>query len=294
MTSAGDRLRGVPIGGIAVFDADTRARFAAAYPERPIKLRHGIDHHPLLELGAIASLAEALPPESVEYNRGDVPIGVSEKPGSTGLAIGETIRAIARSNSWAVLKNIEQHPPYATLLHGLIAELRDEIRRATGTIHHPQGYIFISSPNAVTPYHFDPEHNILLQLTGTKVMTVFPAGDARFAPDTTHESYHTGGGRELAWDEQFLAHGTQIALEAGEAVHVPVMAPHFVRNGPQPSLSLSITWRSDWSYAEADARAFNGFARRFGMRPAAPRRWPAANRSKALGWRIIRRFLART
>ena len=28
----------------------------------------------------------------------------------------------------------------------------------------PQGFIFISSPDAVTPYHFDPEHNILLQL----------------------------------------------------------------------------------------------------------------------------------
>ena len=294
MTRGGEHLKGVPIGEIAVFDADTRQRFAAAYPEAPIKLRHGIESHPLLERDALASLAEALPEKSVEYNRGDVPIGVSGKPEGTGIPIGETIRNIARSNSWAVLKNIEQHGPYATLLHGLIAELRDEIRAATGTIHHPQGYIFISSPNAVTPYHFDPEHNILLQLTGSKVMTVYPAGDTSFAPDTLHESYHTGGGRELTWDDAFADKGAAIALTAGEAVHVPVMAPHFVRNGPAPSVSLSITWRSEWSYEEADARAFNGLLRRYGLSPNAPARWPVRNRLKATGWRIFRRFLPKT
>jgi len=294
MTRGGERLKGVPIGEIAVFDADTRARFAAAYPEKPIKLRHKIEHHPLLEVDAIAALAEALPPGCVEYNRGDVPIGVTGKPAGTGIPIGETIRNIARSNSWAVLKNIEQHGPYATLLHGLIAQLRDEIRRHTGTIHHPQGYLFISSPNAITPYHFDPEHNILLQLAGTKQINVFAPGDARFAPDERHESYHTGGGRELVWDESFADHSAQIALDAGEAVYVPVMAPHFVRNGPRPSISLSITWRSEWSYAEADARAFNKLLRGLGMRPRAPERWPSRNSAKALGWRIARRFLPKS
>jgi hypothetical protein len=28
----------------------------------------------------------------------------------------------------------------------------------------------------VTPFHFDPEHNILLQIRGRKTMTIFPAG----------------------------------------------------------------------------------------------------------------------
>src|SRR3546814_10731226 len=32
---------------------------------------------------------------------------------------------------------------------------------------------------------------ILLQLRGTKVMNVWPAGDERFAPRTQHERYHT-------------------------------------------------------------------------------------------------------
>ena len=83
--------------------------------------------------------------------------------------------------------------------------------------------------------------------------------------------------------------GTPFALEPGEAVYVPVMAPHFVRNGSEPSLSLSITWRSQWSYDEAGARCFNGLVRKTGYRPAAPGRWPARNRTKSLAFRAWRR-----
>ncbi|HBQ92644.1 MAG TPA: transcriptional regulator, partial [Erythrobacter sp.] len=82
---------------------------------------------------------------------------------------------------------------------------------------------------------------------------------------------------------------TPFALEPGEAVYVPVMAPHFVRNGSEPSLSLSITWRSQWSYDEAGARCFNGLVRKTGYRPAAPGRWPARNRAKSLAFRAWRR-----
>lgn len=273
----------------ATFDGEARRVFATHYPEGPHILRHKLGMHPLLELDALAGLADELPGASVEYNRGDVPIGVDAKPGSNGLSIGETIRKIAKSNSWAVLKNIEHAAPYKTLLADLLGEIRSEIEAKTGALLTPQGYIFISSPNAVTPYHFDPEHNILLQVRGTKVMTQFPAGAPRFAADTVHESYHTGAPRELAWEDAFLSEGTEFPLGPGEGVYVPVMAPHFVRNGPQSSVSLSITWRSDWSYNESEARAFNGVLRRFGLTPKAPGRWPHTNRAKSLGYRVLRK-----
>ena len=274
----------------AVFGPAARACFAAAYPETPHVLQHNLTHHPLLMLDALAGLAERLPERSIEYNRGDLPIGVDGKPGGTGIGIADTIRHIATSNSWAVLKNVEQDAAYEALLLGLLEELRAEIEAKTGALLRPQAFVFISSPDAVTPYHFDPEHNILLQLVGSKVMTQFPAGDPRFAPDETHESYHTGGPRELTWRDDLAAGGSEFALGPGEALFVPVMAPHFVRNGPASSISLSITWRSDWSFAEADARAFNHRLRKLGLSPAAPRRWPAGNRGKALTQRLLRRL----
>ena len=274
----------------AVFTPEARAQFAAAYPEVPRTLRHALADSPLLSLDALAALAGRLPAKSIEYNRGDLPIGVDGKPDGTGLTIEDTILHIATSNSWAVLKNIEQVPEYEALLLSLLEELRPAIEARTGAMLRPQGFLFISSPDAVTPYHFDPEHNMLLQLTGIKTMTQFPAGDARFAPDTTHESYHTGGPRELTWHDDLAAGGTEFVLHPGEAVLVPVMAPHFVRNGPASSISLSITWRSDWSFAEADARCWNSVLRNAGIAPRPTGRWPSSNRGKALAWRAWRRL----
>lgn len=272
---------------IAVFDDTARAAFAASYPETPHKLVHRLGHHPLMQLDALATMAEALPPTSVEYNRADdLPVGLNgAKARANGLGIGDTIRNIAQTGSWAALKNIEQVPAYRDLLIALLEELRPTIEARTGAMLKPQGFVFVTSPNGVTPYHFDPEHNILLHLMGSKTMTMFPAGDPFYAPDETHEGYHTGGGRELFWRDELAAGGTIWSLSPGEALFVPVMTPHHVRNGDSPAVSLSITWRSEWSFAEADARAFNGVLRKAGLIPRAPGRWPASNRIKALGWR---------
>ncbi len=277
---------------LGTFDTASHNAFAASYPEVPHKLSHQLGDHPLMQLTALAQMAEALPAHSVEFNRANLPLGLNgEKAPANGIGIGETIRNIATTGSWAALKNIEQIPAYNDVLTTLLEELRPTIEAKTGAMLKPQGFVFITSPNGVTPYHFDPEHNILLQLMGSKVMTMFPAGDARYAPDETHETYHTGGGRDLFWRDDLLTGGREWSLSPGHALYVPVMSPHFVQNGPAPSVSLSITWRSEWSFAEADARAFNSLMRKAGLSPRAPGRWPAANRAKALGWRLYRKAM---
>ncbi len=274
---------------MTIYPSETVAAFGVNYPEIPHKLTHELHNHPLLELEALAQLAERLPQHCLECNLGDQPVGVVERPEQLLDEIGDRIRNIDSAASWVALREVEQDPLYARLLEEVLAELRPSIERRTGTVFNIQGYIFTTSPGAVTPYHFDPEHNILLQLRGRKTMTVFPAGDTLCAADERHEIYHRGGGPELPWQDEIEARGSPWSLAAGEALYVPVMAPHFVRNGPETSISLSVTWRSEWSYAEADARAFNAVLRRAGMRPRAPGRWPATNRAKALAWRALRK-----
>lgn len=274
---------------MSIFTLASKAMFAASYPELPHKLKHTLDSHPLMTLDRLANLAEALPETSVEYNLADLPIVVSGKPDRPSMPIGDTIRRIGESGSWAVLKNIEQHPAYAALMHELLDGIVPEVEEKTGPMLSRSGFIFVTSPGGVTPCHMDPEHNILLQVRGSKVMTQFPVNDTRFVADELHEMYHSGGPREVPWREALATGGTEFALKGGEGLYVPVMAPHFVRNGPEPSVSLSITWRSEWSYEEADARAMNGLLRRFGIKPERPMRWPERNRSKALAWRALRK-----
>ena len=274
-----------------VFGKDMQRNFAACYPEQPQLLEHEMAANALLTLDALAKLGSALPKASVEYNPGDLPVGIDpEDVPDNGLSIADTILNIEKSASWAVLKNIEQVPEYEALLLSLLAEIKPILESKTGRMLQPQGFIFVSSPGAMTPYHFDPEHNILLQLRGEKTMTVFPAGDRLYAPAEAHESYHTGGPRNLIWQDGFADKGQAFRLPPGKAIFVPVMAPHFVRNGPEPSISLSITWRSDWSFAEADAHAFNHMLREWGMNPAMPGRFPKHNKVKAMSWRILRKL----
>lgn len=274
----------------AIFDAGGKDIFARNYPEKGHVLAHNMAQHPLMERAALADLSERLPRSSIEYNRGDIAIGADRNNDiANGMGIGDTIRDIENAQSWAVLKNIEQDPAYGALLHALLADIQPQIEAKTGPMLTPQGYIFISSPHAVTPYHFDPEHNILLQLQGEKWMTQFPPGDERYAPAACHEAYHLGAGRNLPWDDAFLEAGQRCHLTPGQAVYVPVMAPHFVRNGAMPSLSLSITWRSQWSYDEANARAFNAVLRKYGVTPAATMRYPGRNRAKSIGWKLLRK-----
>ncbi|WP_309621581.1 cupin-like domain-containing protein [Novosphingobium sp.] len=275
-----------------VFPAETRAAFAAAYPASPAKLLHRLTEHPLLTIDALAELAQALPAGEIEYNPGALPIGIApDDVPKAQMGVVETIRTIGNSGSWVALKRVEQVPAYRDLLHALLGELRDVVEPRTGAMLLLEGYIFVSSPGSVTPFHFDPEHNILLQVMGEKTVTVFPVEDEDLLGAEAHELFHRGEHhRNLPWRDEFAAKGQAIPIGPGEAIHIPVKAPHWVQNGDQPSISLSVTWRSEWSYAEADARAFNHVLRRIGLRPASPGPFPAQNRAKALAWRALRRL----
>ncbi len=267
-------------------------RFAALYPEMPGVVRHALADHPMFGLESLAELAARLDPATVEYNRGDLPTGVDPAaiPGN-GLSIGDTIREIETNGSWMVLKFVERDPAYGALLRETLNELLPVVTPRTGAMHQLEAFIFLSSPNSVTPLHFDPEHNILIQLRGSKTMTVFPQTDAEIAPGDSHERFYQGlAHRNLPWREDYAPRGQAFTLQPGDGMFVPVMAPHWVKNGPDVSISFSVTWRSDWTYAVADAHAFNAVLRKLGLRPPLPGRYPAQNRAKALAWRALRRM----
>jgi Cupin-like domain len=274
-----------------VFPEAAMDTLAAIYPAQTAKLAHTLLDHPLLQLDALVALATAIPRDSVEYNPGNLPVGIDPKDmPMSDLGIAETIRSIEENGSWMVIKRIEQHPAYAQLLRDTLAELNAIVEPRTGAMLGMEGFIFISSPGAVTPFHFDPEHNILLQVRGSKTMTVFSSQDETLVKPEAHELFHLGGHhRNHPWRDEFSDRGEAMFIVPGEAIYVPVKAPHWVKNGDAVSISLSITWRSDWSYAEADARAFNHVMRNVGIVPRSPAPYPARNLAKAYAYRAIRK-----
>ncbi|GAA0728044.1 hypothetical protein GCM10009106_04660 [Sphingomonas japonica] len=271
-----------------VFDAGSRATFLTLYPEIAGRITHRLSGHELFELEALIALAGRMRPVDVEQNLANIPVGIDpDQLEHNGLSIADSIRSIEENGSWMVLKFVEQDPIYKALLDRVLDEIEPLVARRTGKMLKREGFIFVSSPNAVTPFHFDPEHNILLQIRGSKVMTVFDPTDTDVVRTEAHEAFHRGAHRNLPFDEAVRDRGTPVSLEPGEAIYVPVKAPHWVQNGPTTSVSFSITWRSEWSYREQYAHNLNAILRDAGMNPAAPKRFPDQNVVKSTAYRAI-------
>jgi hypothetical protein len=274
-----------------VFTSAALAQFDAAYPGTPQHLVHGLAGHPLLELDALSALAGRMRPETLEHNAAiGLQLGVgNDAVPANGLSVHETIARIGACGSWVLLKTIEQDPAYAALMRDVLAEIAPLVEPVTGPMLRLEGFIFISSPRAVTPLHFDPEYNILFQARGSKTMTLFPPGDPEIISAPFFEQYFAGGPRNLPWRDEWAARSRAISIAPGEAIYVPLLAPHWVQTHDEVSVSLSLTWRSEWSFHHADACRFNRRLRSIGLNPAAPRIYPANNRVKS----YVHRGLAR-
>ena len=70
-------------------------------------------------------------------------------------------------------------------------------------------------------------------------------------------------------------------LRPGDGVYVRPDAPHFVRNGPEPSVSFSITWRTPATARASRVHRTNGRLRSLGITPRRPGHSPARDRVKA-------------
>ncbi|HKQ26592.1 MAG TPA: hypothetical protein VJT81_19255 [Burkholderiales bacterium] len=255
-----------PADGVLDIDAVT---FRECFDRGPFQIGHDLTNHPLFEISRLMQLCRTLPETSVEYNAGNIPISVdSEKTPGNGLSAEETIRRIAECKSWLVLKYVEQDPQYRALLHRCLAEVARHSELLRPGMFLAQGFIFISSPGSVTPYHMDPEHNFLLQLRGSKRIHIFDGRDRSILTEEELEQFYGGAHRNLTYRNNCEGTGWTFDLRPGFGLHFPVTAPHYVRNGPEVSVSFSITFRTPDLKRRRMVHICNAFLRRRGLSPA--------------------------
>jgi hypothetical protein len=244
------------------------ATFNAHFDRTTFLLPHHLCGHELFSLARLVELSKRLPAAQVEYNAGEVPVGLDPaRTPRNGLSPEETIRRIAECRSWLVLKNVERDPEYRLLLEACLAEVRAISTRLTEGMRDPHAFIFVSSPGAVTPYHMDPEENFLLQIRGTKTMSVFDRADRSVVSEPQIERFFTGAHRNLTWREDFQRRARTFDLRPGVALHVPFASPHWVQNGPEVSISFSITFNTRASMRTLHAHQMNARLRRWGVVP---------------------------
>ena len=276
-----------------VFAGNKFVHFGSLFPDKPCIFRHNLADHPLLQRDAVENLARNLQPEKQEVNSGKVQLSEPDKSAipAAGYAPGEAVSQIGHSDAWTCLRSIQDHPAYRELLDLCIDTLGVAPFLPEGRTYLHDGFIYVSSPNSVTPFHFDPEYNVLAQIEGEKEVAVFPANDPDIISPEDHERLHATGYQNIPYDDtRFDEKGQVFVLRPGEALYIPPKAAHWVRNRDNASISFSMTWRSAATDHERRVYLCNRLLRRLGARPGLAGANPAMDRLKATAYRVVEKF----
>ena len=258
--------------------------FTANYPDEAAPLKLNVESA-LFDRQRLVCLANILDPHLVEFNAGDLPVSIApEDVPAAGLSASDVIEQIGECNSWMTLRNIEHDPDYCALADEALAPLQQLIESKTDAMLQRESFLFISSPGAVTPFHFDEEYNILIQIEGTKTVTVYSQHDRDLASQTDLERFHSGGHRNLKLDPMHKDRGRAVDMAPGDALYIPPLSPHWVKvTGDAPALSLSVTWRSEQSRRALYLHQINYQLRARGLSPRFPGEAPMSDQLKIWG-----------
>ena len=268
--------------------------FGRLFPQQPATFAHTLHEDDRLTLESIADLADRLPRRSVICDTAAQPLLVPQggPPRGTLARPGDVIRNLRNANSWLTLLNVDDDPAYAELMNRLLDQLVLGMSGRENRMRNRVAFIFVSSPNSVTPVHFDIEHSLLMQVSGAKTVSI-----GKYSSETVRrheiERYWDGShGRIEALPDELDA----FPLMPGRAVYLPPGVPHWVHNGPDVSVSMTLTYFTTATVRENRIEDFNSRLRRFHMHPQGPGRSVLVDTAKvaALGaWGLGRSIRSR-
>lgn len=262
-----------------------RAGFREAFTaRRPVKFTHRLVDHPLLEIGPIADLANRLAADSVVCEAAVKPLLVPEggPPRGAEPRPGDLIRDLERSRSWLTLLNIEQDPAYKELVGTVLDEAEPLVDAFPGDMRRRVGFIFVSSPNSVTPAHFDIEHSLIMQVRGSKTLT-FGEFETRDAEEREVERYWSGShGRVDSLPRESVSY----VLQPGVGAYIPPITPHWVHNSDAPSVSVTVTFFTRDTEDDTLIQALNAHLRKLHVSPRSPGRSRSVDKAKVAAMRL--------
>jgi hypothetical protein len=274
-----------------IFHCDPEV-FRQNFNHLPHEVMHTLITHPLFKLPALAELAQRVAArKNPHHSQGDIHVDqetalanrkVDLHDWSKKNDISKLVEDIENGKTWIILKHIEREPGYREVFESCICDILDLTgSKIVEDIKWFEAILFITSPNRVTKYHIDRECSWLLQIQGNKDIHFFDRSDKDVLPDEELERYWMFNDRFSAiYRPQYESRAIVYHMRPGTGVHSPVNTPHWLQNGNNVSVSLSINFQFHESAWENLFKA-NYYLRRAGLTPAPPGRNRFADRVKS-------------
>jgi len=250
--------------------------------DKTCAIKHDFHQHPLMQLDELEKLANKL-----------MPIGGCRfiKPGTTikssfqhdgappdGREISEVFRRLEEPGSWIALYNIERDPAYDKFVQDALGTVRHLIERQQPGMFSAQGFMFLSAPPSVTPFHIDRENNFWLQIRGHKTMNVWNADNRNVVSGEDVETFIVNRSLEhVKLNDQYRPFALERDFAPGDGVYFPSTAPHattsdssWVKPGDGISISIGIVFYTSVTRKHANIHLANRALRKLGLHPKFP------------------------
>ncbi len=242
---------------------------SSALDRAPFRFSHGLLDHPSMSLQTLAKVLPELPSDSVMYSRKlddrSINMDTAHLEYKNGLSIEETIENIRTSNSYIAVRKPELHPEFKDLARVIGRDI-GEVMRKQGTGTEPRElemWLFIASPGAVTPFHFDRFSNFLLQFRGSKKIAIFKPWNEEVFDAPAYEAHMAREERRMEWHDDKDRFAQKFDVAPGQGVHIPFLGGHYVENGPgDASITLSVFFHNSETTRWAKALMTNHILRK--------------------------------
>jgi hypothetical protein len=222
------------------------------------------------------------------------PLLLGTKP-LDGADIDEVFRRLEEPGTWVALYNVEVVPAYRAFLEEVLEGVREVAEREQSGILDVKGYIFISAPPSVTPFHIDRENNCWLQIKGRKVINVWADTDREVVAAAEVENFIVDASLEnVRLKEGFMRRSQEFDVGPGQGVYFPSISPHttrtepgWTRPGDRVSVSVGVVFYTGHTRRLAYIHALNQVLRRLGFSPRDPGRSATVDRLKYLCGRVV-------
>ena len=243
-------------------------------PWKVRSVRHHVSDHPLLQVDSLVQLSSRL----AKHGR----IRTHSNEAYAGTAFNhapmlypnqkspeETLANIASAKAWMSLLNVQTDDIYRGLVDEVLGDLKPAVDRVDPGMSYRGGWIFVTSPNTITPFHMDKEHNFILQIQGKKRLLVWEPDDVVAVSEEARDLFHTNHSRDLVvWREELRSRAHVFDIEPGMGAYMPSTSPHLVENGDGPSITVSFTYYTDATRRDARLHALHQRMRSKGRHPA--------------------------